>query len=279
MTYNNEHDTSSESVHPTRRDRLALRIQQPLTDATARCQFGRAGCGGPVLHAPRAPTASAHGSMGPRRYPDGPDTGLDAVSDGNGAPGGSTRLRRLDRTTNWAVIVLAAVLTWAFSGEGNPHYLLLIGNLVLATFLTIEARRYRAYDIWRSRVRTLQAAVWAAGLDGSEPTDPEWRRRLADDYRTPAVKITMEEAVAHRLRRIYLPLLVILNAAWVVRVTAFGGARWPRSASIGMLSGVTVTAAVGVALLAAIALAFRPRTWHVHAELRTEELRNDGSTE
>mgnify|MGYP002762151280 CR=1 FL=1 len=82
-------------------------------------------------------------------------------------------------------------------------------------------RRYRAYDIWRSRVRTLQAAVWAAGLDGSEPTDPEWRRRLADDYRTPAVKITMEEAVAHRLRRIYLPLLVILNAAWVVRVTAF----------------------------------------------------------
>lgn len=186
---------------------------------------------------------------------------------------------RLDRTTNWAVIVLAAVLTWAFSSEGNPHYLLLIGNLVLATFLTIEARRYRAYDIWRSRVRTLQEAVWAAGLDGSEPTDPEWRRRLADDYRTPTVKITMEEAVAHRLRRIYLPLLVILNAAWIVRVTAFGGARWPRSASIGMLSGVTVTAAVGVALLGAFALAFRPRTWHAHAELRTEELRSDDSTE
>jgi uncharacterized membrane protein len=186
---------------------------------------------------------------------------------------------RLDRRTNWAVIFLAAVLTWAFSTEGNPHYLLLIGNVVLAAFLTIEARRYRAYDIWRSRVRTLQQEVWAVGLDGSEPTDSAWRSRLADDYREPTVKITAEEALAHRLRRIYLPLLAILNAAWVVRVTAFGSAQWPQSASIGMLPGVAVTIAVGGALLCAVVLAFRPRTWHAHAELRTEELRRDDSTE
>jgi uncharacterized membrane protein len=186
---------------------------------------------------------------------------------------------RLDRTTNWAVVVLAAVLTWAFSSEGNPHYLLLIGNVVLATFLTIEARRYRAYDIWRSRVRTLQKEVWAAGLDGSEPTDPAWRGRLADDYREPTVKITTEEAIAHRLRRIYLPLFAILNAAWVVRVTAFRSVRWPESAAIGMVPGEVVTVAVGITLLGAIGLAFRPRTWHAHAELRTEELRRDDAAD
>lgn len=186
---------------------------------------------------------------------------------------------RLDRTTNWAVIVLAAVLTWAFSTEGNPHYLLLIGNVVLATFLTIEARRYRAYDIWRSRVRTLQKEIWAVGLDGSEPTDPAWRTRLADDYREPTVKITTEEAIAHRLRRIYLPLFAVLNAAWVVRVTAFGTANWPQSAGIGMVPGSVLTVAVGITLLGAVVLAFRPRTWHANAELRTEELRRENSAE
>ena len=186
---------------------------------------------------------------------------------------------RLDRTTNWAVIVLAAVLTWAFSTEGNPHYLLLIGNVVLATFLTVEARRYRAYDIWRSRVRTLQTEVWAVGLDGSAPSDPSWRTRLADDYREPTVKITAEEAIAHRLRRVYLPLFAVLNAAWAVRVTAFGSARWPGSAAVGLVPGRAVTVAVGVTLLVALVVSFRPRTWHAHAELRTEELRKEESAE
>jgi uncharacterized membrane protein len=181
---------------------------------------------------------------------------------------------RLDRTTNWAVIVLAAVLTWAFSAEGNPHYVLLIGNVAIGLFLVTEARRYRAYDIWRSRVRTIQENVWAPGLDPSVgPRDPEWRRELAYDYCEPTLKITAEEALAHRLRRIYLPLFTVLNAAWLVRVTAFGGEQWPASAAIGMIPGTVVTGVVAVAYAVALVLAFRPRTWHAHAELRTEALR------
>nr|WP_265110485.1 DUF2270 domain-containing protein [Halosolutus halophilus] len=31
---------------------------------------------------------------------------------------------RLDRTSNWAVIVMSGVLTWGFSGSGRPHYIL-----------------------------------------------------------------------------------------------------------------------------------------------------------
>ena len=182
---------------------------------------------------------------------------------------------RLDRTTNWAVIVLAAVLTWAFSAEGNPHYLLLIGNVVLGAFLTIEARRYRAYDIWRSRVRTLQEELWATGLDGTGPSDPSWRARLAADYREPTVKITAEEAIAHRLRRIYLPLFLVLNTAWGLRITAFDGANWPGSAAIGSAPGFVVTAAVALLFVLALVVALRPRTWHAHAELRSESLRRD----
>ncbi len=33
--------------------------------------------------------------------------------------------------------------------------------MTLSIFLSIEARRFRAYDIWRSRVRLIQQNVWA----------------------------------------------------------------------------------------------------------------------
>lgn len=58
------------------------------------------------------------------------------------------------------MIVVAAILTWAFSSLDNPHYILLIGAATLSVFLVIEARRFRGYGIWRSRVRALQKNVF-----------------------------------------------------------------------------------------------------------------------
>src|SRR6056297_3294376 len=49
--------------------------------------------------------------------------------------------QRLDETTKWAVTLMAAILTWAFSSTDNPHYILLIGVVVVTIFLDIEARR------------------------------------------------------------------------------------------------------------------------------------------
>ncbi|AZH23869.1 DUF2270 domain-containing protein [Haloplanus aerogenes] len=185
---------------------------------------------------------------------------------------------RLDRTTNWAVLLMAAILTWAFSNETNPHYVILIGNAAVVLFLTIEARRYRAYDIWRSRVRSLQQNVWAPGLDPTRPlADDEWRRNLAADYAQPTLKITMEEAIAHRLRRVYLPLFTILNGAWLLRVTAFTDATWPASARVGVLPGAVVTGLVVVLMLGAALVSLRPRTWHASDELREKDLRRDRS--
>ncbi|MFC5366254.1 DUF2270 domain-containing protein [Salinirubrum litoreum] len=183
---------------------------------------------------------------------------------------------RLDRTTNWAVIVMAAVLTWAFSSPTNPHYVILVGAAALTVFLVVEARRYRGYDIWRSRVRSLQQNVWTPGLDPTrDPADPDWRRDLADDYDTPTIKITMEEAVAHRLRRIYLPLFAVLLSAWVIRITAFGVERWPESAGIGMISGALVSAVVAGYTLLLVGIALRPRTWHAREEMRTTDFRRE----
>ena len=186
-----------------------------------------------------------------------------------------TRWReRLDRTTNWAVLVLAATLTWAFSTPSNPHYVLLLGALVVGLFLAIEARRYRAYDTWRSRVRTLQHNVFAVGLDPDREPAGDWRERLAADYREPTLKITTEEAVAHRLRRVYLPLFAVLDGAWLLRVTAFGGAPWPESASVWLVPGAVVTGLVVLALGGAVVVALRPRTWRARGELRAESIRS-----
>lgn len=179
---------------------------------------------------------------------------------------------RLDRTTYWSVTVIAAILTWAFSSSDNPPYLILIGIMILTVFLFIEARRFRGYDIWRSRVRLFQENVFAPALDpsGGIP-DPDWRDRLGRDYRVPTVKLPLEEALAHRLRRVYFPLYCLLLVAWVVRITGFTSQGWPASASITGLSGLVVTALVIVWYAILTVIAVRPREWHVEHELRSDE--------
>jgi uncharacterized membrane protein len=183
---------------------------------------------------------------------------------------------RLDRTTNWAVIVIAAILTWAFSSESNPHYVLLAGASILSVFLVIEARRYRGYDIWRSRYRVLQQNVFAYGLDPSQGLeDPDWRAQLSTDYRQPCLKISRMEAIAHRLRRVYLPLLSIILGAWLIRVTAFADTPWPASAAIGKIPGSIVSGVVLLSYITLLFIALRPRTWHAEGELLNEDLREE----
>jgi uncharacterized membrane protein len=183
---------------------------------------------------------------------------------------------RLDRTTNWAVLLIAAVLTWSFSSEANPHYVILVGAAAVAMFLFIEARRYRAYDVWRSRVRTLQERVWAVGLDPTMAVDEDdWREQLADNYRRPQLRISTEEAIAHRLRRVYFPLFTIIAGAWLLRVTAFAGTPWPASAAVGTIPGGLVTAVVAVLYGGALVVCCRPRTWHTRGELLAENLRQN----
>lgn len=183
---------------------------------------------------------------------------------------------RLDQTTNWAVIIMAAIITWAFSNPDNPHYILLLGVATLAAFMTIEARRFRGYDIWRSRVRTLQRNVFAYGLDPEQGIeDPDWRARLSRDYRAPSVRVSTEEAVAHRLRRVYLPLYTVVLGAWVARITVFAQTPWTRAAAVGAIPGVAVVGVVAACYLGAAVVAYRPREWHVEHEIRSRDGERD----
>ncbi|UPV76948.1 DUF2270 domain-containing protein (plasmid) [Halorussus limi] len=182
----------------------------------------------------------------------------------------TTWRQRLDQATTWAVTVIAAILTWAFSNPGNPHYILLIGILIVTIFLGIEARRYRSYDVYRSRIRMLQQNLLANALDPSKGVEhPDWRAKLSEDYRRPTLKVTFGEALANRLRRIYLALLGVLLAAWAFRITAFAPRQdWLATAAIESVPGVAVVGAVAAFSAAMVAIAFWPRERHAKGEFR-----------
>lgn len=177
---------------------------------------------------------------------------------------------RLDQSTTWAVTVVAAILTWAFSSGDNPHYIILIGVLAVSLFLYVEARRYRHYDVFRSRVRLLQQNLLANALDpagGVEHAD--WRRKLGHDYRTPTLKVSALEATRNRLRRIYLPLMAVLLVAWLFRLTAFApGEGLLATAAIAVIPGSLVVAAVALYYAAAIVVALWPQEREAKGEFR-----------
>jgi len=180
---------------------------------------------------------------------------------------------RLDQTTYWAVTIMAAILTWAFSSPDNPHYLLLVGMGALTVFLAFETRRYRAYDVWRERVRLLEQDLFAQMLDPDEEMPHgEWRKRIGDDLRNPAVKVSVFRSFARRLARVYFPLLLVLLAAWVVRITAFESQEsWRTTASMPGISGTVVVGVVAAAYLVLTAILAYYVIWEPSGEFHEHE--------
>lgn len=125
---------------------------------------------------------------------------------------------RLDTTTNWAVLTAGATLSFAFSAPQNPHFVILINSLLVAFFLFMEARRYRYYEIWSSRVRVLETGYLAGLLQPELERDDSWTETLARDLHTPHFTISEWEAVGRRLRRNYLWIFMLLAASWNLKV-------------------------------------------------------------
>lgn len=180
---------------------------------------------------------------------------------------------RLDQTTYWAVTIMAAILTWSFSSQNNPHYLLLVAMGTLLVFLFVETRRYRAYDVWRERIRLLEQDLFAQMLDPDEEmTHREWRERIGDDLRNPAVKVTVFTAFARRLSRVYYPFLLVLLAAWVVRITAFEtNESWRTTAAIPGVSGSVVVGVVVAVYLVLTAVLVYYLLWEPSGEFHERE--------
>src|SRR5437870_11407099 len=131
----------------------------------------------------------------------------------------NTWRNRLDTTTNWAVLTAGATLSFAFSSPNNPHFVIPINSILVAIFLLMEARRYRYYEIWASRVRVIETGYFAQMLapDGV-PRDQEWASHLASDLMTPHFTISVWEAIGRRLRRNYIWLFALLAASWNLKV-------------------------------------------------------------
>jgi uncharacterized membrane protein len=123
---------------------------------------------------------------------------------------------RLDATTNWAVVTLGVALSIAFaSPDASPLPLILVGVLILL-FLALEARRYRYFNVWRARSRWLETHFYSPMLkDGDLHTEENWQEILAQDYLRPKYHISYPTAVARRIRRNYLWILMIQMLAYM----------------------------------------------------------------
>lgn len=131
----------------------------------------------------------------------------------------NTWRNRLDTTTNWAVITAGATLSFVFSSPSNPHFVIPINSILVAIFLLMEARRYRYYEIWSSRVRVLETGYFSQLLaPNNTPPDESWAEHLAADLTTPHFTITEWEAVGRRLRRNYLWIFALLALSWNLKV-------------------------------------------------------------
>jgi uncharacterized membrane protein len=131
----------------------------------------------------------------------------------------NTWRNRLDTTTNWAVLTAGATLSFVFSSEHNPHFVIPINSILVAIFLLMEARRYRYYEIWSSRVRVIETGYFAQMLaPESVPSNEAWAEHLAADLLTPHFTITEWEAVGRRLRRNYLWIFALLALSWNLKV-------------------------------------------------------------
>ncbi len=118
---------------------------------------------------------------------------------------------RMDATTNWAILSTIGLLSLSLQ-HPQADSLLLVNLATLWVLLVMEARRYRFYDVWRWRVRILEAHIFApiiSNLDRA-PQGP-WRNDLTADLLYPTFKISMAEAMGRRLLRnfYYLFLLVL----------------------------------------------------------------------
>jgi uncharacterized membrane protein len=135
---------------------------------------------------------------------------------------------RLDRTTNWAIGALAAMLSISLTAEESHHSVLLFAMLLILMLLFIEARRYRFYHVYRARVRLLEREYFAAMFAPESIGGRVALNELSEDLRAPRFTVTLTQAMSRRLRRNYLWIFIVVLLAWLVKTTSFIAEGHPR---------------------------------------------------
>jgi uncharacterized membrane protein len=128
--------------------------------------------------------------------------------------------QRLDNSTNWAIVSTGALLSFLFTTtQHETHVVALLALLLTFFMLCYEARRFRYFDVWRSRVRKLEENFYAPLLrrDLMSPIE-NWGFLVAEDLTTPRFKISYLTALRARLIRNYIPIFTVLYAAWIAKL-------------------------------------------------------------
>ncbi len=165
---------------------------------------------------------------------------------------------RVDRTSNWAITVVAAMLSVSLSTPNAHHGVLLFAGVLVMLLLAIESRRYRFFDVYRSRVRRLERNYFASVFSPAPDAEDAWTQGMADDLRRPVFSISLTEAMSRRLRRNYFWMFFVLLAAWLLKTTSaklqtsgrdtelvHSASEWLGNAALGPLPGWTVIVLVG----------------------------------
>ena len=127
---------------------------------------------------------------------------------------------RIDVTSNWSFLIVGGLVSIALTTPTTGHGILLLAMLLITLVLNIEARRYRFFDAYRSRVRFLERN-WHAQVFAPEPdANPDWLRELAADLRNPTFRLTWQQALSRRLRRHYGWMYCVLLLAWLLKTSS-----------------------------------------------------------
>lgn len=131
---------------------------------------------------------------------------------------------RIDRTSNWAITVVAALLSVSLSTPASHHGVLIFAMLLVSLLLLIEARRYRFFDVYRARVRRLERNYFAQILSPQAEINPSWAAPIAQSLRDPVFLMSYRQAFDRRLQRNYCWMYFILLLAWLLKIfTPIGG--------------------------------------------------------
>lgn len=176
---------------------------------------------------------------------------------------------RLDRTTNWALTVAAAMLSVSLSTPTSHHGVVLFAMLLMLLLLWIEARRYRFFDVYRARVRQFERHYFAQIFSPQADFASNWLLIFGETLRTPKFLISQRTAFARRLSRNYIYMFLILLPAWILKISTPSlqdqGPKGDlvhsvleaiRNANLGPLPGAFVVGIVAVFYVALIYIAF-----------------------
>ena len=105
---------------------------------------------------------------------------------------------RLDRTTNWAIGALAAMLSISLASDEAHHSVLLFAMLLIYVLLVIEARRYRFFHVYRARVRLIEREYFAPLFEPDASVQRIGLAALGDDLREPRFSVSLLQAMSRR---------------------------------------------------------------------------------